>query len=164
MRIKENLKTFSLQIATFGSLGEWSFGGILASTIAIPLILLFRSLFWLNQTLFYATAALGVILTIVVIQFSYDQDPEHAHYTVVLDKIIGVMISLLFLPLSWRIIIFSFCLFHIINRLQPIIFYRRLVRYINRLPGAIGILGADILSGVLVNFFIQLIAWVMEKQ
>jgi len=162
MRAKEKVKKACYAIATLGSLGEWWLGGVFASVLGIPLLLFFQSVYWLSQVLFYWTVALSGILFLVIIQWSLQVDPERASRAIVCDKIIGVMISLIGVPLRWRIIFFGFIMFHMVNTLQPFSWYRKLIGYIERLPGVFGVLGAEILSAALVNFFLQVIVWVMS--
>ena len=81
---------------------------------------------------------------------------------IVLDKIIGVMAAFIYVPLKLRVVIFGFILFHVINTFQVFNFYKRIIKYAESLPGALGIIGSDILSGLLVNLFLQLIYWVMR--
>ena len=155
------VKSWSFKVATLWSLGEWWLGGIFASTLAIPFLLLLQSVFWLSQPLFYWSIALGAIIFLVLIQWALLHDPDKEPSVIVLDKIIGVMIAFAYVPLQWRIIVFGFIVFHILNKLRPFLPYRRIMRLLDRLPGVFGVLSGDILSGLLVNFFLQLIAWVM---
>lgn len=162
MRATEKIKRACYTIATLSSLGEWWLGGVFASMLGIPFLLLLQSVYWLGNVLFYWTLALTAILFLVIVQWALQAEPERAPYSIVCDKILGVMISLAGIPLRWRVIFFGFILFHLLNTLKPFGWYRKIIKYIERLPGVFGVLGADILSGVLVNFFLQLIVWVMS--
>ena len=162
MRTIEKVKKACYSIATLSSLGEWWLGGVFASVLGIPFLLLLQSVYWLNDVLFYWTLAVSAILFLVITQWALQVDPERAPRAIVCDKILGVMIALAGVPLRWRIIFFGFILFHMVNTVKPFSWYRKIIGYIERLPGVFGILGAEVLSAVLVNFFLQLIVWVMS--
>jgi phosphatidylglycerophosphatase A len=158
----ERLKNFCYTIATLGSLGEWWLGGVIASAFAIPLLFLFRSLFWIRASFFYWLLVVSLVACVLVVHFALRAKPEIAKDSIVLDKIVGVMIALAGVSLRWRIVIFGLILFHVLNTLRPFWFYRSVVRHIERIPGSIGVFGADLLSGALVNVFLHLITWVMS--
>ena len=166
MRATEKLKRICFMIATLGSLGEWWLGGVLASTLAIPLLFLFQSLYWLSNTIFYWTLSAACVLFLIIIQWALQSSTDEydrcrVSRSIVCDKIIGAMIALAGVPLRWRVVIFGFLLFHFVNTVQPFYWYRKIIRQLDRLPGVFGVLSGDILSGVLVNVFLHLIAWVM---
>ncbi len=158
----ERIKKSCFSISRFGALGSWSPGGFIASLFAIPVLLFFRSVFWFSSTLFHWLVMLFVVVVLVIIQAAYNFSPERAKREIVLDKLAGTLIAFLYVGLKWRVIVFGFILFHIFNAIRPTFFYKKISEYIERLPGAIGILGADILSGFLVNILLQIIFWVMS--
>ena len=161
MRATEKLKKACFRIATIGALGEWWLGGAIASVLSIPLLFLLQSLYWLSQPIFYWTLLLGAILFLAVIQAALLFNYERAARAIVCDKIIGAMIALAGVPLRWRVVIFGFILFHVLNTIKPFAFYRKVLDQIERLPGAFGVLLPEIISGAIVNVFLNLIAWVM---
>ncbi|MCK4517177.1 hypothetical protein KAT92_00235, partial [Candidatus Babeliales bacterium] len=93
------VKSWSFQFATLWSLGEWWLGGIFASTLAIPFLLLLQSIFWLSQPLFYWSIALGAMVFLVLIQWALLHDPEKESSVIVIDKIVGVIIAFAYIPL-----------------------------------------------------------------
>jgi phosphatidylglycerophosphatase A len=161
MENRNKIKKFCFRFSTFGVFGSWWLSGVIASLFAIPSLLLLRSVYWISFTFFYWLIILASVLLLVIIQGALQFDPERAKRAVVLDKIVGVMIAFVGINLRWRVIIFGFILFHILNTLKPVLFYRKLVNFIEKFPGVLGILGAEILSGFLVNLTLHLVAWVM---
>jgi len=161
MGATEKIKNFCFKFATFGALGEWWLGGVVASVFAIPSLLFFQSVYWFSHKIFYWFLLFCAILFFIVIQYAIYADPEKAPRTIVLDKVIGVMIALAGVPLRWRVIIFGFLMFHVLNTLKPFFWYRKVIRRVERVPGILGVLGADVLSAALVNVFLHTIAWVM---
>jgi len=161
MQAIEKIKKICFYLATCGYLGEWWLGGLVASVFAIPLILLFQSIYWLSPTIFWWFLVAVVVLLLITVQMAVMFDNERAARVVVLDKIVGVMIALAGVPLKWRVIFFGFILFHILNAVQPSNWYRKIVRSIEKLPGLFGIFGAELFAALLVNISLRLIAWVM---
>jgi phosphatidylglycerophosphatase A len=161
MRVTEKIKHFCFVVSTFGLLGEWWIGGIFVSMLSIPLLFLLQSIYWLNQIIFYWTLAFGAIFFLVFMQWALQYDKERARNAIVCDKIIGAMIALAGVPLKWRVVIFGFILFHFMNTMRPFAWYRKILNFLEKLPGVFGILLGDVLSGLLVNLFLQLTAWIM---
>jgi phosphatidylglycerophosphatase A len=102
-----------------------------------------------------------IIIQCALLSSTDEYDCCRVARAIVFDKIIGAMIALAGVSLRWRVVIFGFLLFHFINTVQPFYWYRKIIRQFERLPGVFGILVGDILSGLLVNIFLHLIAWVM---
>ena len=48
-----NLRETCYKVATFGGLGEWLGGGVLASVAAIPIVLIGRLVYYLMPSLLY---------------------------------------------------------------------------------------------------------------
>lgn len=164
--VEEQHSSFSIHklcyaIATLGSLGEWRVGRIIAFIFAIPFLFLFRSIYWLNQTVFMWTLLGVMVLSVLIIQVALQVDLENSKKFIVLDKVIGAMLALAGISLRWRIVIFALILFYIINTLKPFYYHKKISSYIERLPGVAGVLGVELLSGLSVNLFLRVIAWVM---
>lgn len=161
MRVSENIKHISVSIATLGSLGWWPFGAFFGSSLAIPLLLLFRSLYWVSSVIFIWVVALSAVSCLVIVQSALKREQPISPHAIVIDKMVGVMITFIGIQLRWRVIFFGFLLFHFLNYLQPFSWYKRIIGALEKFPGVFGILLGDILSGVLINLFLRLIAWVM---
>ena len=77
---------------------------------------------------------------------------EHDHSSIVFDEIVGMLVPLLFIPLTVRNVLFCFCLFRFFDILKPwpISFFDRSFR------GGFGIMIDDLIAGLftfLVFFF-----------
>lgn len=167
MVVSEKVKKSCYAIATLGGLGEWLIGGVIASTLSIPLMFLFRSIYWLNTTFFVWFLTASIIFIFGVVHFALglkseqDQIDQYPAKNIVLNKIAGGMIVLIGVPLKWRIIIFGFVLFHVLDWIKPFPWYKKIFQRVESLPGVLGILGSEIFSGLLVNVFLQLIIWII---
>jgi len=76
------------------------------------------------------------------------KDPKY----VVIDEVVGMLLSLLFLPLQHdlKVVIMGFFVFRLMDTLKP---YP--IGLIERLHGGKGIMGDDILAGIYTNIILQ---------
>ena len=93
-----------------------------------------------------------VILTIVgvwsadYLESEWGKDPSK----VVIDEIAGILISLLFLPITTPTIIASFVLFRIFDIWKPLG-----IRKLEDFKGGIGVMADDLLAGIYANLVLQ---------
>lgn len=76
------------------------------------------------------------------------KDPKY----VVIDEVLGMLISLLFIPYQLRFVVMGFILFRMFDTIKP---YP--VRRIEELRGAWGIMGDDIVAGIYTNIVLQIV-------
>ncbi len=70
---------------------------------------------------------------------------------VVIDEVLGMCISMLFIPFQWPYMLAAFVLFRILDITKPL-----LIRRMEKLPGGWGVMMDDVLAGIYANFIIQL--------
>lgn len=123
---------------TFGALGGWTVGLALIQWSSFPnnwlilLIIIFGLLgVWASSSL----------------EHVWGEDPSK----VVIDEIIGIWISMLFLPPGWIALIAAFVLFRIFDIYKPLY-----IRKAEQLKGGWGIMADDALAGIYTNICIQL--------
>jgi phosphatidylglycerophosphatase A len=78
----------------------------------------------------------------------YGHDPAE----VTVDEIVGMWVSLLFLPKSWVISVLAFFVFRILDIVKP---YP--ARRFDDRKGGLGIMADDVISGVYTNIILQLL-------
>lgn len=76
------------------------------------------------------------------------KDPKY----VVIDEVVGMLLSLLFLPYDLKVVIIGFFVFRLMDTLKP---YP--IGLIERLHGAKGIMGDDIMAGIYTNIILQVV-------
>lgn len=74
------------------------------------------------------------------------KDPKY----VVIDEVVGMLLSLLFLPCNLTVVIMGFFVFRLMDTLKP---YP--VGNIERLHGSKGIMGDDIIAGIYTNIILH---------
>jgi phosphatidylglycerophosphatase A len=76
------------------------------------------------------------------------KDPQ----VIVIDEVAGMLVSLMFLPVSWRVVLASFILFRLFDVWKP--FPARWIQ--ENLPGGWGVVGDDIMAGIYANLVMQI--------
>jgi phosphatidylglycerophosphatase A len=71
---------------------------------------------------------------------------------IVIDEVMGMLIALSFMPVDLKIVILAFFIFRILDTLKP--FPAGRLQY---LPGAIGVMGDDLIAGIYTNIVLQVI-------
>ncbi|MEM1319351.1 MAG: phosphatidylglycerophosphatase A [Bacteroidota bacterium] len=78
----------------------------------------------------------------------WGKDPSR----VVADEVVGMWISLLWVPLGWPYLLTGFILFRIFDIWKPLY-----VRSMERLPGGWGVMMDDVLAGIYANLVLQVL-------
>ena len=131
----------SVWIATVGGLGFFSFmPGTLGSAAACLVSWFFPVPWWA----ILAVAAVGVWASGAAARFLGKEDPG----CVIIDEVVGMWLSLLFLPRSF--VLGGFLLFRALDILKPFPIY-----LFERLPGGWGIMADDVVGGLMANFLLQ---------
>ena len=140
---------FAHWIATCGPVGYLKFApGTVGSLCGIPLVLTYR------YSPLFSLLLLGCLLSIAVWSSSVtskelgEKDPS----VVVIDEVCGIMITFLFVPLSWVSLLIGFLAFRFFDILKP-----QPVRYLERFPDGFGIVLDDAMAGIYANIVLQLL-------
>jgi len=70
---------------------------------------------------------------------------------VVLDEVAGMLVALLFIPVSVVNVLFAAVLFRFFDILKPL-----MIRKLEKWPGGWGVMGDDVLAGIYSNIVLQL--------
>ena len=122
--------------------GTWGSLGALLVWILIPETLLFRSV------VLVITLIVGFIACEITLKQSDDPDPSY----IVIDEVVGLWITLLFVPKTIFLFTFGFVLFRLFDIFKPSFVYS-----VQSLKGSFGVMLDDILAGI----FSLLILWGM---
>jgi phosphatidylglycerophosphatase A len=76
------------------------------------------------------------------------EDPK----IVVIDEVAGQLVSFLFLPVTWRNLVFGFALFRFFDIKKPLG-----IRQVEQLPAGIGVMADDLLAGAYANLVLQVV-------
>ncbi len=73
---------------------------------------------------------------------------------VVIDEVVGMLISLVWLPTTWPVALAAFLAFRIFDIVKPYPAGR-----FERLPGGVGIMADDVMAGIYANLVVQALVW-----
>ena len=161
MSILAKIKDISFAVATFGKIGEWKGGFLLASLAAFPVLFLTRGVYDIAPDFYYWFFAILLILSFVCIYLAINFISDKYPSVIVLDKVLGMMLTFFLIPLKFKLMLFGFILFHAINLLRPYVFSKNLGQRIDDLPLGLGIIAGDLVSGLMSNIILQLMVWVV---
>jgi phosphatidylglycerophosphatase A len=133
-------------------IGHIKGGGTIAAAICcVPWYMSQRtaSFEWLALAITVIVTALGIWAANVV-----EKDWGKDSGRVVIDEAAGMMISLLFVPVTIPYMITGFVLFRLLDITKPL-----LIRKTELLPGGWGVMMDDILAGVYTNLLLHTIMW-----
>ena len=141
------MKFFSSLVNTCFFIGKSSIApGTLGSIFAL--------LIWIFFLSSYESRMISLLLVTILSYFtissdlnnSDEKDPQY----IVVDEVVGMWISLLFVPLNdFRIIILAFGIFRLLDIFKPSIIAR-----VQNIDGAIGVLIDDVLCGIITAIII----------
>jgi phosphatidylglycerophosphatase A len=127
---------------TFGSAAGLLIWWLLPSSLAVQL------------TAVLATFAIGVWSAGVAEECCNRVDPGH----VVIDEVMGMLVTLLLNPVGWAGALGGFLLFRIADVIKP---YP--ARRFERLHGGLGIMADDAMAGVYANLALRLCIWLSSR-
>lgn len=144
-------KKLLLLIATFFNIGKVSKApGTVATLATIPL-------WWiLAQTgpLIYMTlVVLMVPLGIVAAQAYEAQSAVHDSKEIVIDEVVGFLITMTWLPMTWQSLVLGFILFRFFDIVKP-----PPIRQLDKqVGGGVGVMADDVAAGLVSSIILQTI-------
>jgi phosphatidylglycerophosphatase A len=140
----------------FASFGYIGFAPVAPGTVgaaaAIPLFLLLRRAGspWLEIAVCGVIVAAGAWSARLTEQALGVEDPG----PVVIDEVVGMLVSLLFLPGTWPVILAAFVAFRVFDIVKPWPAGR-----LEHVPGGWGVMADDVMAGVYANLAVQILMW-----
>jgi len=107
--------------------------------------------YWSFQIGFLGMIILTTIIGAIVtnqLEKEWGEDPSK----VVIDEIIGVWITLLFVPLTWQNILIGFVLFRVFDIWKPLG-----IRSLEAIKNGWGVMLDDVLAGIYANIILQIL-------
>jgi phosphatidylglycerophosphatase A len=146
---RELRRRFARAVATLFYIGfSPFFPGTLASLVALALVFIIPS-----RVSLYSLTALGILLvslwaTQVYATEKDEEDPQE----IVVDELVGILVTFFSLPKSAFVILTGFVLFRFFDIFKPFP-----VRQIERCPKPWGIVADDVMAGVYANLTLRLL-------
>lgn len=149
----EKVKSFLLQLATFFGVGNVPFApGTFGTLAAIPLALIFMKMgAWI-----YMGFTIFLIPISIISADLYEKDlgeGEHDLPQVVIDEVVGFLITMTWMPITWKSFFAGFILFRILDILKPF----PIGMMDKKIPGGLGVVADDVAAGIIANILLQII-------
>lgn len=138
-------------ISTFFGVGRLPKApGTWGTLAALPLVF---GLMHLGPMVYMGTTFFILILGIVASEALEKTRDSHDDGDIVIDEVVGILITMTWLPITWQSFVFSFLLFRLLDIWKPFP-----VKFIDkRVKGGLGVMLDDVAAGVLANVILQLI-------
>lgn len=143
----------ALAIATCGGSGYFPIApGTVGSAVGLVVLFAVRSagLLWLEVAVLVATLWAGAWASTVAEQALDRKDPG----PVVIDEVLGMLVTMLLVPLSLAAMAAGFLLFRLFDIIKPFPADR-----LERAPRGWGIMLDDLMAGVYANLVLQAMLW-----
>jgi len=140
----------------FASFGYVGFAPVAPGTVgaaaAVPFFLLLRRAgsAWIEIAVCAAMVAAGAWSAKRTEAALGVEDPG----PVVIDEVVGMFVSLLFLPATWPVIAAAFLAFRVFDIVKPWPAGR-----LEHVPGGWGVMADDVMAGVYANLTVQVLIW-----
>lgn len=124
--------------------------GTVGTLVAIPLVLILGQFSQVSYMIF----ATVFLLSAIYVAHLYEQLMGlHDSQEIVIDEMVGYVITMLWLPLTWQSVALGFVLFRLLDILKPFP-----IGYVDRkIGGGLGVVCDDALAGVIANIVLQII-------
>lgn len=140
-----------LLIATFFNIGRISKApGTVATAATIPL---WWALSQLGPLIYMAVVLLLIPLGIMAAKAYEAQSSEHDAKEIVIDEVVGFLITMVWLPLTWQSLVLGFIIFRFLDIVKP-----PPIRQLDqRVKGGFGVMIDDIAAGLIGSVILQMI-------
>jgi phosphatidylglycerophosphatase A len=145
------LHQFLLNLATFFSIGKISKApGTVATLATIPVwYLLAQTGSFIYMVVTFLLFPIGVWAA----QTYEDQSATHDSKEIVIDEVVGFLITMVWLPVTWQSAVLGFVLFRFFDIVKP-----PPIRQIDKkIPGGFGVMADDVVAGIISSILMQLI-------
>lgn len=145
------MREFLKQLATLFGVGRISKApGTVATVATIPLVILLASL---GPLVYMGVVVLLLPVGIVACEF-YEQDKGgHDHKEIVIDEVLGFLITMVWMPLTWQAILIGFTLFRVLDITKPLF-----IGYLDKkIQGGLGVMVDDVAAGIIASLIMQVL-------
>lgn len=143
---------FLLYIATYFNIGKVKYApGTVATLATIPI-------WWVLTTfvgpIFYMIITVALIpIGVWAAQIYENQSGKHDSKEIVIDEVVGFLITMTWLPVTWQSLVYGFCVFRFFDIVKP-----PPIRQLDqKVLGGFGVMVDDIAAGVIGSIILQTI-------
>ncbi len=145
------MRNFLVQLATFFGVGRLpKVPGTWGTLATLPLAWL------LMQTgpIIYMIAVVLLLPVAILAAEIYEQETgSHDSGAIVIDEVLGFLITMTWLPINWRSFVLGFLLFRLLDIWKPFP-----ISYLDKkIPGGLGVVIDDVAAGIVANVILQIV-------
>lgn len=147
----DKIRRFLVYAATDFGVGYWRpASGTWGTLVTLPLVWLLS----LGGPLVYmGFTVLFLPFSIVAAELYEQQSDEHDSSNIVIDESIGILITMTWLPITWKSLLAGFLLFRVLDILKPFP-----IGYLDKkLKGGLGVVADDVAAGIIASLILQYI-------
>lgn len=144
------MRNFLKQLAILFGVGRFPKGpGTVATIATIPLVILL----WQTGPIVYMAVILMLLPVGILASEAYEQDKGgHDHKEIVIDEVLGFLITMVWLPLTWQAILIGFVLFRLLDITKPLF-----IGYLDKkVQGGLGVMIDDVVAGIIASIIMQI--------
>lgn len=124
--------------------------GTMGTIVAIPLVLLISLAGPINYMII---TLLAVIFSIFISQAYENKVGTHDCQEIVIDEVVGFMVAMTWLPMTWTSLLAGFVLFRLLDALKPVP-----IRWVDqKIDGGLGVVADDVVAGLIANLILQVV-------
>lgn len=145
------MRNFLKKLATMFGVGfSPKAPGTVATLATIPIFMLLS----LTGPIIYMIVLLLLVIVGIIASEIYEQDKgSHDSQEIVIDEVVGYLITMVWLPLTWQAILIGFVLFRLLDITKPL-----LIGYLDKkIQGGLGVMADDIVAGIIASIVMQLL-------
>ncbi|WP_413289965.1 phosphatidylglycerophosphatase A [Bdellovibrio sp. HCB337] len=145
------LRKFLKNLATFFGIGFFPKSPGTAGTVAtIPLVLL---LSWAGPLVYMSFVILLFPVAVFAAQAYQEDLGGHDRQEIVIDEVLGFLITMTWLPMTWKSMLAGFLLFRVLDIFKPFP-----IGYLDKkVPGGLGVIIDDVVAGIIASMILQYI-------
>ena len=143
------MRNFLKHLATFFGVGFFPKApGTMGTIATIPLVLLLSHF---GVFVYMGFTILLLPVGIMAAEF-YEQDKGgHDHKEIVIDEVLGFLITMLWLPMTWQAILIGFVVFRVLDITKPLF-----IGYLDKkIQGGLGVMVDDVAAGIVASIIMQ---------
>lgn len=146
----KNEKIINLIVTFFGAGRSPKAPGTVGTLAALPLVI------FLTQAgpLIY----MGIVVLLAIVGMWASEQYEqlkggHDHQEIVIDEVVGILITMTWIPLTWQSVLAGFILFRVLDIFKPF----PIGTLDKKVPGGMGVMADDMAAGIIANIILQVI-------
>lgn len=145
------MRNFLIQLATLFGVGRFPKApGTVGTLLAIPLVVM---LSYLGPLVYMVAIVLLLPVGMVACEFYEQEKGGHDHKEVVIDEVLGFLITMVWLPMTWQAILIGFILFRLLDITKPLF-----IGYLDkRIQGGLGVMVDDVAAGIVASLIMQVL-------